>query len=83
MLSAPLPTYVFEDFSTDLFQHGSIHSVGVRGQAVRLNQWRRGPTAREGVQFAVVGNFVELCVLMRFRSDNGPQFDADVFQDAL
>ena len=28
-------------------------------------------------------NFVELGVPMRFRSDNGPQFDAGVFQETL
>jgi transposase InsO family protein len=30
-----------------------------------------------------VHNFVELGVPMRFRSDNGPQFDAGVFQETL
>jgi hypothetical protein len=32
---------------------------------------------------AVIENFVELCVTMRFRSDNGPQFDAGIFRDAM
>jgi hypothetical protein len=32
---------------------------------------------------AVISNFVELGVPMRLRSDNGPQFDAGIFQAAL
>jgi hypothetical protein len=75
-MSDPLPDFVFEDVSADLFQHGTLHVLvyadRLSGWPV-VHQWRRDPTAREVVQ-AVVHNFVELGVPMRFRSDNGPQF---------
>ena len=84
-MSDPLPYFVFEDVSADLFQHGTLHVLvyadRLSGWPV-VHQWRRDPTAREVVQ-AVVHNFVELGVPMRFRSDNGPQFDAKIFQDTL
>lgn len=84
-MSDPPPTYVFQDVSADLFQHGSLHVLvyadRLSGWPV-VHQWRRDPTAREVVQ-AVVSNFVELGVPMRFRSDGGPQFSAGIFQEAL
>ena len=84
-MSDPLPTFVFQDVSADLFQHGNLHVLvyadRLSGWPV-VHQWRRDPTAREVIQ-AVVHNFVELVVPMRFRSDNGPQFDAGVFQETL
>ena len=84
-MSDPLPTFVFQDVSADLFQHGNPHVLvyadRLSGWPV-VHQWRRDPTAREVIQ-AVVHNFVELGVPMRFRSDNGPQFDAGVFQETL
>ncbi|XP_045027084.1 uncharacterized protein LOC123470614 [Daphnia magna] len=65
--------------------HGNLHVLvyadRLSGWPV-VHQWRRDPTAREVVQ-AVVHKFVELGVPMRFRSDNGPQFDAGVFQETL
>lgn len=85
LLADPLPSYVFEDVSADLFQHGSLHVLvyadRLSGWPV-VHQWRHDPTAREVVQ-AVINNFVELGVPMRLRSDNGPQFEAGVFQAAL
>ena len=85
LMSDPLPTFVFQDVSADLFQHGNLHVLvyadRLSGWPV-VHQWRRDPTAREVIQ-AVVHNFVELGVPMRFRSDNGPQFDAGVFQETL
>lgn len=85
MLTDPLPTFVFEDVSADLFQYGSLHVLvyadRLSGWPV-VHQWRQDPTAREVTQ-AILSNFVELGVPMRFRSDNGPQFDAGVFQEAL
>ena len=85
LMSDPLPTFVFQDVSADLFQHGNPHVLvyadRLSGWPV-VHQWRRDPTAREVIQ-AVVHNFVELGVPMRFRSDNGPQFDAGVFQETL
>ena len=85
MMSDPLPTYFFQDVSADLFQHGSLHVLvyadRLSGWPV-VHQWRRDPTEREVIQ-AVMGNFVELGVPMRFRSDGGPQFNAGIFQDAL
>lgn len=47
-----------------------------------VHQWRREPTTREVVK-AVVSNFFELGVPMRFRSDDGPQLNAGIFQDTL
>jgi hypothetical protein len=58
-----------------------VYSDRLSGWPV-VHQWRRDPTAREVVQ-AVISNFVELGVPMRFRSDGGPQFNAGIFQDAL
>ena len=85
LMADPLPTYVFEDVSADLFQHGNLHLLvyadRLSGWPV-IHQWRRDPTAREVVQ-AVESYFVELGVPMRIRSDNGPQFDAGAFQVAL
>ena len=56
----PLLTYVFEDVSADLFQHGNLHVLvyadKLSGRPV-IHQWRRDPTAREVVQ-AVASNFV-------------------------
>jgi hypothetical protein len=85
MMTDPLPTHVFEDVSADLFQSGRLHVLvyadRLSGWPV-VHRWKRDPTAREVAQ-AVIGNFVELGVPMRFRSDNGPQFDAGVFRDAM
>lgn len=85
LMADPVPTYVFEDVSADLFQHGSLHVLvyadRLSGWPV-VHQWKRDPTAREVMQ-AVISNFVELGVPKRFRSDNGPQFDAGIFQAAL
>jgi hypothetical protein len=85
LLADPKPTYVFEDVSVDLFQHGSLHVLvyadRLSGWPV-VHQWKHEPTAREVMQ-AVISNFVELGVPMRLRSDNGPQFDAGIFQAAL
>jgi hypothetical protein len=85
MMSDPLPTHVFEDVSADLFQSGQLHALvyadRLSGWPV-VHRWRRDPTARE-VLHAVIDNFAELGVPMRFRSDNGPQFDAGVFRSAM
>jgi hypothetical protein len=79
-MTDPRPTHVFEDISADLFQLGRLHVLvyadRLSGWPV-VHRWRRDRTAREVAQ-AVIGNFVELGVPMRFRSDNGPQFDAGV-----
>ncbi len=84
-MSDPLLTYVFQDVFADLFQHGSLHVLvyadRLSGWSV-VHQWRREPTTREVVQ-AAVSNFFELGVPMRFRSDDGPQFNAGIFQDTL
>ena len=85
MMTDLLPTHVFEDVSADLFQSGRFHVLvyadRLSGWPV-IHRWKRDPTAREVMQ-AVIENFVELCVPMRFRSDNGPQFDAGIFRDAM
>jgi transposase InsO family protein len=84
-MSDPLPTHVFEDVSADLFQSGQLHVLvnadRLSGWPV-VHRWRRDPTAWE-VLHAVIDNFAELGVPMRFRSDNGPQFDAGVFRSAM
>jgi hypothetical protein len=73
-MSDPLPTYVFQDVSADLFQHGSLHVLvyadRLSGWPV-VHQWWRDPTAREVVQ-AVVSNFVELGVPMPIQRWNFP-----------
>jgi hypothetical protein len=85
MMSDPLPTHVFEDVSADLFQSGQLHVLVYADRLSGLpvvHRWKRDPTARE-VLHAVIDNFVELGVPMRFRSDIGPQFDAGVFRTAM
>jgi hypothetical protein len=74
LLRDPLPTRVFEDVSADLFQLGPLHVLvyadRLSGWPV-VHQWRHDPSAREVTQ-AVIENFVDLGVPVRFRSDNGP-----------
>jgi hypothetical protein len=85
MLTDPLPTFVFEDVSADLFQYETLHVLVYADRLLGwpvVHQWRRYPTAREVTQ-DILCNFVELGVPRRFRSDNGPQFDANSFQEAL
>jgi hypothetical protein len=78
MMSDPLPTHVFEDVSADLFQSGQLHVLvyadRLSGWPI-VHRWKRDPTVRE-VLHAVIDNFNELGVPIRFRSDNGTQFDA-------
>jgi hypothetical protein len=62
-------------------QHVLVYADRLSGWSV-VHQWRREPTTREVVQ-AAVSNFFELGVPMRFRSDDGPQFNAGIFQDTL
>lgn len=85
LMRDPLPTRVFEDVSTDLFQSGQLHVLvyadRLSGWPV-IHRWRHDPSAREVVQ-AVIENFVDLGVPVRLRSDGGPQFDSAVFQSAL
>jgi hypothetical protein len=85
MMSDPLPTRVFEDTSADLFQSGRLHVLvyadRLSGWPV-IHRWMRDPTAREVTQ-AIIGNFVDLGVPVRIRTDNGPQFAAGIFQQAL
>lgn len=47
-----------------------------------VDQWRHFPTSKE-VILAIIRNFVELGVLIRFRSDGGQQFPAKEFQEML
>lgn len=85
MMTDPLPSHVFEEVSVDLFQSGRLHVLvytdRLSGWPV-VHRWKWDPTARE-VLHAVIENFVELGVPMRFRSDNGPQFDAGDFRAAM
>ncbi|KZS08458.1 Uncharacterized protein APZ42_027535 [Daphnia magna] len=88
MMTDPLPTHVFEDVSADLFPSGRLHVLvyadRLSGWPV-VHRWKRDLTARvrvETVLHADIENFVELGIPMRFRSDNGPQFDAGVFRQS-
>lgn len=88
-MTDPLPTHVFEDVSADLFPSGRLHVLvyadRLSGWPV-VHRWKRDPTARvrvETVLHADIENFVELGIPMRFRSDNGPQFDAGVCRSAM
>ena len=80
----PLPTWVFEDVSADLFQVGSLHVLvydGLSGWPI-VHQWRPDPSARE-VTHAIIENFVDLGVPVRMRSDIGSQFEAHSLQTKL
>lgn len=85
LLSDPLPEFVFQSVSADLFQAGNLHAMvyadRLSGWTV-VHQWRHSPTAKEAIR-AVIGNFVELGDPMRFWSDGGPQFAAKEFHDML
>lgn len=85
LMRDPLPSRVFEDVSVDLFQSGSLHFLvyadRLSGWPI-VHQWRHDPSAREVTQ-AIVENFVDLGVPVRLRSDNGPQFDSNLFQTKL
>lgn len=84
-LCDPPPTRVFEDVSADLFQLRSLHVLvnadRLSGWPV-VHQWCHDPSSREAVQM-VEENFVQLGVPVRMRSDNGPQFDVQIFQAKL
>lgn len=85
LMADPLPSCVFEDTSADLFQSGNLHVLvyanRLSGWPV-IHRWMRDPTAREVTQ-VIVRNFVDLGVPLRIRTDNGPQFNASIFQTAL
>jgi hypothetical protein len=85
LMCDPPPTRVFEDVSADLFQLGQLHVLvyadHLFGWPV-AHQWRHDPSAREITQ-AIIENFVDLGVLVRMRSDNGPQFEPHSFQAKL
>ncbi|XP_032796135.2 uncharacterized protein K02A2.6-like [Daphnia magna] len=85
LLRDVLPERVFEEVTADLFESGRLHVLvytdRLSGWPV-IHRWHHAPTARELIQ-AVTGNFVDLGVPTRFRSDGGPQFAANAFQNAL
>jgi transposase InsO family protein len=85
LLRDVLPERVFEEVTADLFESGRLHVLvytdRLSGWPV-IHRWHHTPTARELIQ-AVTGNFVDLGVPTRFRSDGGPQFAANAFQNAL
>jgi hypothetical protein len=84
LLRDVLPERVFEEVTADLFESGRLHVLvytdRLSGWPV-IHRWHHAPTARELIQ-AVTGNFVDLGVPTRFRSDGGPQFARNV-QNAL
>lgn len=81
----PLPSYVFQVVTADLFQAGKLHVLvyadRLSGWAV-VHQWNHSPSAKETVR-AVISSFIELGVPVMLRSDGGPQFKAKEFTDAL
>lgn len=81
LLSDPLPDFVFQSVSADLFQTGSLHAMvyldRLSGWTV-FNQWRHSPTSKDVIQ-VVIRNFMKLVAPIRFRSDGGPQFAAKEF----
>jgi len=85
LMNDPPPSRVFEDVSADLFQEGRLHVLvytdRLSGWPV-VHRWHHDPTASEVIR-AIVSNFVELGVPVRFRSDQGPQFKAGSFQSML
>ena len=81
----PPPTRVFQDFSADLFSHGGHYFLAYADRLsgwTTVEMWNKDPTARE-VAKAVAGNFVDLGVPVRFRSDGGPQFTGSEFTQFL
>jgi hypothetical protein len=84
LLRDVLPERVFEEVTADLFEsvrlHVLVYTDRLSGWPV-IHRWHHAPTARELIQ-AVTGNFVDLGVPTRFRSDGGPQFARNV-QNAL
>ena len=85
METDPLPTRVFQDVSADLFSHGGHYFLAYADRLsgwTTVEMWNKDPTARE-VAKAVAGNFVDLGVPVRFRSDGGPQFTGSEFTQFL
>ena len=85
MRSDPLPDYVFQSVSADLFQAGNLHVLVYADRLsgwVVIHQWRHSPSSRETGR-AVTDNFAALGVPERFRSDGGLQFSAKKFRDML
>lgn len=83
--SDPLPDFVFQSVSADLFQTGSLHALVYADRLsgwTSVHQWRHSPSSKEVIQ-AIISEFVDLGVPMRFRSDGGPQFASKEFRDML
>jgi hypothetical protein len=80
MMSDPLPTHVFEDVSTDLFQLGQLHVLVyadcLSGWPV-VHRWKRDPTARE-VLHAVIDNFDFILSILKFLSNYAFQFNKKI-----
>ena len=85
LLRDALPERVFEEVSADLFESGRLHVLvytdRLSGWPV-IHRWYHVTSARELIQ-AITENFVDLGVLIRIRTDGGPQFGAGAFQQAL
>ena len=79
--SEPLPTFVFEVVSADLFQPRSLYALvyadRLSGWTV-VNQWRHSSSVRE-VCHAVAQDIVDQGVHLCFRTDGGPQFATKEF----
>ena len=85
LLRDPLPEFVFQSVSADLFEAGKlyvlVYACRLSGWTV-VHQWRHCPSSREVLR-TVLSNFTELGIPLIFRSDGGPQFDSKEFRSTL
>ena len=80
-----MPEFFFQSVSADLFQASNLYALvyadRLSGWTV-VHQWCHCPSSKEVIR-AVLNNFVELRVPLRFRSDGGMQFDSKGFRDTM
>ena len=77
-MADPLPEFVFQSVSADLFQAGNLYFLvytdRLSGWTV-VHQWRHLPSSKEVIR-AIIGDFVDLGIPQWFRSDCGTQFSS-------
>jgi len=85
LMADPRPEFVFQSVSADLFQAGSLYVLvyadRLSGWTV-VHQWRHLPSSKEVIR-AIIGDFVDLGIPQRFRSDGGTQFSSREFRGFL
>ena len=85
LMADPLPEFVFQSVSADLFQAGNLYFLvytdRLSGWTV-VHQWRHLPSSKEVIR-AIIGDFVDLGIPQRFRSDGGTQFSSKEFRGFL